>query len=158
MNEAHPVPKPARTPSQRGKASKRKGYRKEKEVAHDLGGERVPLSGALGGKLSGDVEDALGRTVEVKSRKDGFKFLYACLCIEPNTGVDQYDYTKAVKDGRKVPTDYLVVCADNSPKLVVLPMKTWQMVLTELANARAQAERGWVPRAIEHLESLGRAQ
>ncbi len=152
------VPKPTRTPSQRGRASKRKGYRREKEVAADLGGERVPLSGSLGGKLSGDVKDCLNLTVEVKSRKDGFGTLYGWLCIEPNTGVDRYEHTQAVRDGRKQAPDYLVVGADNSPKLVVLPMKTWQMVLTELANARAQAERGWVPRAIEHLESLGRAQ
>lgn len=58
--------------SKRGKAAKRKGYRTEKKIADILGGERVPLSGALRGKYSNDVQ-AHGWQFEVKARKDGWK-------------------------------------------------------------------------------------
>ena len=119
------VPKPERTPTQRGRASKRKGYRAEKQVETALGGERVPLSGSLGGKLSGDVVDKLGMTVEVKSRKAGFKLLYSILEIAPGHGVATVKHTKAVEDGRKRAPDYAVVCADNSPRLAVMTLATW---------------------------------
>ena len=132
------VPKPARTPSQRGRASKRKGYRAEKSVAVAVGGERVPLSGALGGKLSGDVVDRLGMNVEVKVRAAGFRQLYRFLCIEPNCGVEAITYTAAVRDGRKKPPDYAVVGADNSPRLAVMPLAT----LVGLQDRLIVAERG----------------
>lgn len=65
--------------SKRGKRSKRKGYRTEKKVAQILGGDRVPLSGALGGKLSNDVivpmTDGNDLKVEVKARADSWKEL-----------------------------------------------------------------------------------
>jgi hypothetical protein len=159
MNEAHPVPKPTRTPSQRGRASKRKGYRGEKKWAQFIGGERVPLSGALGGELSGDVrQPELGITYEVKSPKGGFDRAFGWLEIEPGHGVENVKHSKAVEDGRKRAPDALVVLVDNSPPLVVMTGQTWRHLLNLFANARAQAERGWVPRAIEHLESLGRVQ
>lgn len=136
MPDVNPVPKPTRTPRERGRASKRKGYRVEKAVAADLGGERVPLSGSLGGRLSGDVTDCIGQQVEVKSRRDGFALLYRWLCIVPNTGVEDYRHTPAVEAGRKQAPDYLVIGADNSPRLVVVPMRTWQRVLGEIEGRR----------------------
>jgi DNA-binding transcriptional regulator YiaG len=61
-----------------GKAQRDKGMRFEREVAKELGGTRVPLSGAMGGEYIGDVK-ALGLTIECKARKDGFKQLYKWL-------------------------------------------------------------------------------
>jgi hypothetical protein len=60
--------------SKRGKANKRKGYRAEKKVADMMGGERVPLSGALRGKYSNDVQ-ADGLQWEVKARGNSFRTL-----------------------------------------------------------------------------------
>ena len=132
------VPKPERTPSQRGKAAKKKGYRTEKAVAAQVGGERVPLSGSLGGKLSGDVVDRLGMTAEVKSRKAGFKLLYRILEVVPGHGVATVKRSKAVEDGRKRAPDYAVVCADNSPRLAVMLLTT----LVGLQDRLIVAERG----------------
>ncbi len=151
-----PCPKPTPTASQRGKAAKRKGYRAERQVAADLGGERVPLSGALGGQLSGDVVDKLGMTVEVKQRADGFKALYGYLEIEPGHGVQTVMHTAAVRDGRKQAPDYAVVGADNSPRLAVMPLATLLALQDRLLNAERRAEGGWVERAIEHLQRVGR--
>lgn len=60
--------------SKRGKRSKRKGYRAEKKVAELMGGERVPLSGALRGKYSNDVQ-ADGLKWEVKARSNAWRSL-----------------------------------------------------------------------------------
>lgn len=67
-----------------GLRSRRKGLRTERETVSILqesgiAAERVPLSGAAGGKYTGDVSmPVLGRdvTLEVKHRKDGFKQVY----------------------------------------------------------------------------------
>ena len=148
----NPVPKPARTPSQRGKASRVKGNRAERAVAKAVGGERVPLSGALGGKLSGDVVDALGMRVEVKQRKSGFGTLYGYLEIEPGHGVETIKHSKAVEDGRKVPPDYAVVAQDNSPRLAVMPLATLVVLCDRLVNAERRSATADLDRAIAILE------
>lgn len=70
-----------------GRRSRDKGARVERNIVRTLkaGGfaaERVPLSGAAGGRFSGEVVLALqGRDLclEVKARSDGFRELYAWL-------------------------------------------------------------------------------
>jgi hypothetical protein len=92
-----------------GKPSRDKGLRSERAVvrllqAHGFAGERIPLSGAAGGRYSGDVSVPLlgiDRKIEVKCRADGFRELYRWL------------------QG----ADFLVVRADRREPLVVLPLK-----------------------------------
>jgi hypothetical protein len=70
-----------------GKASRDKGARAEREAVRilqdaGLASERVPLSGASGGRYCGDVSvPVLGidRTLEVKCRATGWKQAYAFL-------------------------------------------------------------------------------
>lgn len=70
-----------------GRRSRQKGNRVERGivralVANGLAAVRVPLSGAVGGRFSGDVIlPILGRDlcVEVKARADGFRELYSWL-------------------------------------------------------------------------------
>lgn len=89
-----------------GRRSRNKGARVERAIVHALQAEgfdaaRVPLSGAAGGRFSGDVlVPVQGRDlcVEVKARADGFRELYGWL------------------DGR----DVLIVKADRQEPLVVL--------------------------------------
>lgn len=57
-----------------GKSQRDKGARREREFADLTGGERVPLSGAMG-TYTNDVI-AYGLEFEVKGRKSGFKQLY----------------------------------------------------------------------------------
>jgi hypothetical protein len=156
VSELRPVPKPERTPKQRGRAAKRKGYRAERKVADALGGERVPLSGSLGGKLSGDVVDKLGNTVEVKQRKSGFGLLYRCLELEAGHGVESVKYSKAVEDGRKQPPAYAVVAQDNSPRLAVMTLATLIELLDRVEAAERRAAGGDLDRAIEILEQARR--
>jgi hypothetical protein len=104
-----------------GRASREKGNRAERHLVrllHDagFGAERIPLSGAAGGKFSGDLSVPLlgiDRTAEVKCRAHGFRELYAWLA----------DHS------------LLVVKADRRQPLVVVP---WRLAL-EIATA---AERG----------------
>jgi Holliday junction resolvase len=92
-----------------GKASRQKGDRAERGLvrllqAAGFAAERIPLSGSVGGKFSGDVSVPLlgsDRKVEVKARANGFRRLYDWL------------------DG----ADLLVVRADRSEPLVVLPLR-----------------------------------
>ena len=70
-----------------GRAPRRKGQRVERLLvrslqAHGFAAERMPLSGAVGGRFSGDVVVPLmGRDlcVEVKARAEGFRELYSWL-------------------------------------------------------------------------------
>jgi hypothetical protein len=62
-----------------GLKSRRKGMRREREFAELVGGERVPLSGAAGGKFGQDVELPNGWRIEVKSRANGFNLIYRWL-------------------------------------------------------------------------------
>ena len=82
-----------------GLKSRRKGTRGELDLAHRLGGVRVPLSGAHGGAFAGDVRWR-GLLVESKVRAEGFKELYRWL-----TGAD-----------------LLGVRADGQPWLVIVPL------------------------------------
>jgi hypothetical protein len=100
-----------------GKASRQKGNRAERAVVRFLqdrgfAAERVPLSGSAGGSYLGDLTvPVLGvdRVVEVKVRADGFRELYRWL----------------------VDRDILIVRADRSEPLVVLPLK----LAAEIASA-----------------------
>ena len=104
-----------------GRASRQKGNRVERALVHALkdagfAAERVPLSGAARGRFGGDLSVPLlgiDRRVEVKARATGFRQLYEWL------------------DG----ADLLIVRADRSQRLVVLPLK----LAAEIAVA---AERG----------------
>lgn len=74
----------AKAKRESGRKQKRRGYRSEKEAETQLkafGFRRVPLSGSLGGSLSGDlrrdIEDGrVLRKLENKRRAGGFKTLY----------------------------------------------------------------------------------
>lgn len=59
-----------------GRRSNQKGKRREREVTKLLGGERVPLSGALDGHPN-DVILPNGWRTEVKARQSGLAFLYS---------------------------------------------------------------------------------
>jgi hypothetical protein len=108
-----------------GRAPRQKGSRVERQLVEllqraGIAGERVPLSGSVGGKFSGDISIPLlgvDRCCEVKARGDGFNLLYRWL------------------DGR----DLLIVRADRHEPLVVLPLR----FAIEIAQA---AERGRGPR------------
>src|SRR5262249_31115792 len=92
-----------------GRASRQKGNRNERAIVRLLqergfAAERVPLSGAARGRFGGDVSiPLLGRDLrcEVKCRANRFQRLYAWL-------------------GN---SDLLVLRADRSELLVVLPLK-----------------------------------
>ena len=70
-----------------GRRSRDKGARVERAIVHALkaagfAAERVPLSGAVGGRYSGDiVMPLMGRDLclEAKARADGFRELYGWL-------------------------------------------------------------------------------
>jgi Holliday junction resolvase len=92
-----------------GSASRDKGNRAERAIVKFLkdrgfAAERVPLSGAAGGSYVGDLTVpvcGVDRIVEVKCRADGFREFYK----------------------RLVDRDILIVRADRSEPLVVLPLK-----------------------------------
>ena len=100
-----------------GKASRDKGARTERECVHilqdaGLAAERVPLSGAAGGRFSGDISvPVLGvdRLGEVKCRADGFKAIYQWLAEN----------------------DFLVLKADNKPALVVFRLAEMAKLVSE---------------------------
>ncbi len=104
-----------------GRKSRDKGNREERALVKFLqdrgfAAERVPLSGSAGGSYCGDITIPLlnvDRVVEVKVRGKGFGQLYAWL------------------EGR----DLLIVRADRSEPLVVLPLKL-------AAEIAAKAEGG----------------
>lgn len=92
-----------------GRASRDKGNRAERAIVKFLqdqgfAAERVPLSGSAGGSYLGDLTVPVlnvDRVVEVKVRAKGFRELYRWL--------DQ--------------RDILIIRADRSEPLVVLPLK-----------------------------------
>jgi hypothetical protein len=106
-----------------GRRSRDKGARGERHLVHLLqaagfAAERVPLSGAAGGRYCGDVSVPLlggDRTVEVKARASGFRELYRWL------------------NGR----DLLVVRADRREPLVVVPLRFAIEIATIAENNRA---------------------
>ena len=99
--------------SKRGKKSKRKGYTGEREIVqllnkYGIKAERVPLSGALKGKLSGDVDCTIKgehKKIESKRRKDGFKELYKF--------IEQDD------------CDYIFMRADRKDWIVAMTFGEW---------------------------------
>ena len=92
-----------------GRSSRDKGNRAERAIVKFLqergfAAERVPLSGSAGGSYLGDLTVpiiGIDRVVEVKCRGKGFKQLYDWL----------------------IDRDILIVRADRSEPLVVLPLK-----------------------------------
>jgi hypothetical protein len=105
-----PILQPSSGPTRRGgRRARDKGNRAERALvavlrAGGFAAERVPLSGAAGGRYCGDVSVPLlgvDRTVEVKVRANGFGELYRWL--------DD--------------SDLLVVRADRRAPLVVLPLR-----------------------------------
>ena len=108
-----------RTLKANGRACKQRGARAENAVVDLLGRanwERVPLSGALGGRHSGDVRytgavsPAPVRLIEVKRRRGGTKTL-----------------TKWLAQGGGV--DALVIDPVNAPRLWVVPEATMLRLL-----------------------------
>jgi hypothetical protein len=96
----------------RGKDNNRQGKRAEREVAKSTGGKVIPLSGNLGGNLSGDVILPNGMRVEVKGRADGSGFALLHRWLE---------------QGDKKP-DALILRADRQKDLLVVEMekaKAW---------------------------------
>lgn len=92
-----------------GRGPRQKGNRAERALVRYLqdrgfAAERVPLSGSAGGRYCGDLTVpvvGIDRLVEVKVRGGGFRELYRWL------------------EGR----DLLIVRADRSEPLVVIPLK-----------------------------------
>jgi Holliday junction resolvase len=111
-----------------GRASRDKGNRAERAIVHALqnagfAAERVPLSGAARGRFGGDVSVPLlgiDRRVEVKARANGFRQLYDWLGDH----------------------DFLIVRADRSEPLVVVPLKfaTEIAVLAERAKKNGSSD------------------
>lgn len=99
--------------SKRGRAAKRKGYAGENEIVHllekyNIEAKRVPLSGALKGELSGDINCTIKgkrRKIESKRRADGFK----------------EDYKYLEQDG----CDFVFKRADRKGWMVVMTFDTW---------------------------------
>ena len=108
-----------------GKPSRDKGARFEREVvglmqAQGFGAERVPLSGAAGGRFRCDVSFPFlhrDRLIECKVRADGFRELYSWL-------TDAWA---------------LVVKADRRKPLVVLPLDEF-LRIAAIAEGRGKAE------------------
>lgn len=108
------------------KFSRDKGLRGERHLVHflqeaGLAGERVPLSGASGGRYSGDVSvPVLGDdlTLEVKVRASGFASLYSWLGAN----------------------DALIVKADRQPMLVVMSLRKAVDFVKRAEGYRVRAE------------------
>ena len=105
-----------------GRAPREKGARAERALvkflqAHGFAAERVPLSGSAGGSFCGDLTiPILGvdRLCEVKVRAAGFAQLYSWLTNR----------------------DFLIVRADRSEPLVVIPLP----LAIEIATAAERAK------------------
>jgi hypothetical protein len=110
-----------------GKASRQKGNRAERAIVKYLQGqgfaaERVPLSGSAGGSYCGDLTLPIlevDRVVEVKCRADGFRELYRWLQDR----------------------DILIIRADRSEPLVVLPLKLAAEIALAADKNRLRVER-----------------
>jgi Holliday junction resolvase len=124
MTDLPSLPPPDPQPAKRrgGRASRQKGDRAERALVkflqqHGFAAERIPLSGAAGGRFTGDLSLPLlgvDRCVEVKVRANGFRELYGWL----------------------VGRDVLVVKQDRAEPLVVIPLR----LAAEIAS-RAEAPR-----------------
>lgn len=103
-----------------GKPSRDKGARVEREMvdrhkAIGVHAARVPLSGAAGGRFSGDVDvyafgpDAAPLVGEVKARKDGAGFATLERWLGDN--------------------DLIFLRRDRAAPMVVLPWSTWERIV-----------------------------
>jgi hypothetical protein len=93
---------------------------------HGFAAERIPLSGAAGGKFTGDLSVPLlgiDRRVEVKVRGGGFKEIYRWL----------------------VDRDLLVIRADRQKPLVVVPLDLAVEIAAAAECARATVIDGREP-------------
>jgi hypothetical protein len=108
-----------------GRKSKDKGYRFERWLVnflqgHGFAAERMPLSGALGGRYGGDVSSpVLGDDwrLEAKCRASGFAQLYDWLGTENHA---------------------LVVRADRREPLIVMPLRRAMDVLKRAEDYRTR--------------------
>lgn len=104
-----------------GRKSKQKGYRFEAAIVkllqdHGRAAERMPLSGALGGKYHGDVSTpVLGEDwrIQAKCRANAFEPLY-----------------KELEDH-----DALIIRKDRRPMLVVLDLRRALGILNKIERA-----------------------
>lgn len=109
-----------------GRYSRNKGARGELMLVHLLqergyAAEKMPLSGALGGRYGGDISvPVLGvdRRIEAKWRAKGFRELYAWLGLENFA---------------------LIVKADRQKPLLVIPLEAAIDVLDVAEKWRGQA-------------------
>jgi hypothetical protein len=107
---------------QGGRRSRDKGNRTERALvrflqARGFAAERVPLSGSVGGRFSGDLSIpvcGVDRCVEVKVRANGFRKLYGWL----------------------VGKDLLIVRADRREPLVILPLKLAAEIAAKIGGVR----------------------
>jgi Holliday junction resolvase len=105
-----------------GRSSRQKGDRLERALVHALqkagfAAERVSLSGAARGRFGGDLSVPLlgaNRRVEVKARANGFRRLYDWLGDH----------------------DFLIVRADRSEPLVVIPLNLAVEIAKVAENSR----------------------
>lgn len=102
-----------------GRRERDKGYRREVEFARMVGGQRVPLSGAVGGDFGQDVVMPNGWRAEVKARADGWRTLY-----------------DALKGA-----DLLALRADRRPWLVVLPIDRFLALLQQHSTPGSRNQR-----------------
>lgn len=112
-----------------GRASKAKGARIEREIValHEAAGipaEKQPLSGALGGKYAGDVVVDGVFVTEVKCRANGEGFA----TLEKWLGS----------------RDMLYLRKDRSEPLVLLPWRTYLVLMQARAELQRKEERGAV--------------
>jgi hypothetical protein len=126
-----------------GKTPRQKAGREERGLvkllqAAGFSAERVPLSGATGGRYSGDISITLlgiDRVVEVKVRKNGFRELYRWL----------------------EKRDFLIVRADRHFPLVILPLHTAISIARVAENTRSSnPNRDAAPRT--HCAAIKEAQ
>ena len=107
-----------------GKPSRDKGMRAERDIVNrhkriDVHAERVPLSGAAGGRFSGDVdiylfgESEAPLVSEVKARKNGAGF--------------------KTLEGWLGENDLIFLRRDRADPMVVLPWSTWVRILARIA-------------------------
>lgn len=112
-----------------GRASRDKGNRTERTIVrigqdHGFAAERIPLSGAAGGRFVGDISiPILGRdrVWEVKCLADGFK----------------YDYNKLAGH------DALVKKADNKEPLITLRLKDYMEMAKKAEHAQTLADHAF---------------
>jgi Holliday junction resolvase len=117
-----------------GKASREKGNRGERHLVHLLqaagfAAERIPLSGAAGGRYSGDISMPLlgiDRKIEVKCRGNGFSRLYDWLAD----------------------ADILVIKRDRAEPLVIVPFR----LAVTIATAAEKCRAGRMPEFLKEKE------